>query len=311
MTQFASSPAGPSQIAAIRRFNRFYSRTAGLLDEKLTQSRFTLTEARVIFEIGAGGRLSAGEIAGELGIDPAYLARILKRFVHSGLVTRGRNEADGRRLDLALTPEGEAEFAILQERAEEQVAGLLAPLSDAERQRLSLAMLTVEQVLAGRAKGCVELRPHRPGDIGWVVGRQAALYAGEYGWDGSYEALAAEIGAAFLRDFREGADYCWIAELDGERAGAVFLMHQSDDVTKLRLLHVEAFARGRGIGSLLVDACVAKARAYGYRRLVLWTNDVLAAARHIYQRAGFRLVAEEKHHSFGKDLVGQNWELEL
>jgi GNAT superfamily N-acetyltransferase len=214
---------------------------------------------------------------------------------------------------LSLTAKGRDALAGIQAAADQDAARLVDRLSGVQRHALEEAMRKVMELLgpSGDGKPRIELRPHRAGDVGWVVQRQAMLYAEEYGWDITFEALLAEIGAAFIRDFREGRDFCWIAELGGEPVGAVFLVHDDDATAKLRLLHVEAKARGLGIGKLLVGACIDKARAFGYRRIVLWTNDVLVAARAIYERAGFRLVAEKRHHSFGKDLVGQTWELEL
>jgi DNA-binding MarR family transcriptional regulator/GNAT superfamily N-acetyltransferase len=299
-------------VTEVRRFTRFYTRTAGLLDEKLTHSPFTLTEARVIYELANREAPVASEIARDLGLDPAYLARLIKKFVAAGLVKRSRNGADARRRDLELTKAGLEAFEYLQDQANLEVSRLLAPVGEPDRPRLSRAMRTLEEILGGkRTAQEVVLRPHRLGDIGWVFSRQAKLYSEEYGWDITYEALAAEICAAFIRNFREGREYCWIADLDGEPVGAVFLVCQNDDVGKLRLLHVEPSARGRGIGSKLVSACIEKARACGYKKLVLWTNDVLVSARKIYEAAGFKLVEEERHHSFGKDLVGQSWELVL
>lgn len=299
-------------VAAVRRFNRDYTRNIGLLEETLTGSGFTLAEARVIFELGSAGGGVARDIARDLRLDPAYLTRILQRLTKEGLVSAQPNGDDRRQRDLELTAAGLQALARLQGAADEQIGALLAHLAPGDRRRLASALGEVGRLLdpAAPARELV-IRAHRPGDIGWVISRQSKLYAEEYGWDGSYEALAAEICAAFIRDFREGREYCWIAELGGEPVGAVFLVWQSDEVAKLRLLHVEASARGHGIGAKLVAACIEKARAAGYARLVLWTNDVLGSARKIYQAAGFRLVEEERHHSFGKDLVGQNWELEL
>ncbi|BCH25930.1 bifunctional helix-turn-helix transcriptional regulator/GNAT family N-acetyltransferase [Mesorhizobium sp. L-8-3] len=298
-------------IAEIRRFNRFYTRTVGLLDETLTQSAFTLTEARVLFELGHRDGPSASEIAADLRLDPAYLTRILRKFAASGLTEARVDTADGRRRILSLTGKGREALAKIQSAADLEASRLVGGLSASQRAELEKAMRRVTRLLGPTGeRPQISLRPHRVGDIGWVVERQALLYAEEYGWDISFEALLAEIGAAFIRDFREGKDFCWIAECDGEPVGAVFLVHDGDETAKLRMLHVEAAARGMGIGKLLVGACIEKARAFGYRRMVLWTNDVLSAARAIYQRAGFRLVAEERHHSFGKDLVGQTWELE-
>ena len=299
-------------VAAVRRFNRNYTRNIGLLEETLTGSDFTLAEARVLFELGAGGAGVARDIARELRLDPAYLTRILQRFARDGLVSTQPSDEDRRRRDLSLTEEGRRALAGLQAAADTQTGRLLAHLGPASRKQLAAAMARVTALLDPEAEPLeLVLRAHQPGDIGWVISRQARLYAEEYGWDGTYEALAAEICAAFIRNFREDREYCWIAELGGEPVGAVFLVHQSDEIGKLRLLHVEATARGHGVGSKLVAACIEKARAAGYRKLVLWTNDVLSSARKIYQAEGFRLVEEERHHSFGKDLVGQNWELDL
>lgn len=303
----------PTVIAEIRRFNRFYTRTIGLLEETLTRSEFTLTEARVLFELGHRSSPAASEIAGDLRLDPAYLARILKKFADAGLTAAQVDHADGRRRILSLTAKGRDALAGIQAAADQDAARLVDRLSGAQRHELEGAMRKVVELLdpSGDGKPRIDLRPHRAGDVGWVVQRQAVLYAEEYGWDITFEALLAEIGAAFIRDFREERDFCWIAELCGEPVGAVFLVHDDDATAKLRLLHVDATARGLGIGKLLVRACIDKARAFGYRRVMLWTNDVLVAARAIYERAGFRLVAEERHHSFGKDLVGQTWELAL
>jgi DNA-binding MarR family transcriptional regulator/ribosomal protein S18 acetylase RimI-like enzyme len=324
-------------IAEIRRFNRFYTRLIGLLEEKLTSSAFTLTEARVLFELGhrtnkiganPGGETGllarmfhlevgpvASEIAAELRIDPAYLARILRKFAADGLTDVHADPADGRRRILSLTPAGSKALAGLQAAADHDVARLTEGLSQEDIGELRGAFDTVARLL-GAGEGApadVIVRSHRVGDIGWVVQRQAQLYAEEYGWNGEFEALLAEIGSDFIRNFRAGSDFCWIAECAGSRLGAVFLVHDPDDANsaKLRMLHVERAARGHGIGGLLVDLCVDQARSSGYRRLTLWTNDILVAARRIYEKRGFVLVSEERHHSFGKDLVGQYWRLAL
>jgi len=300
-------------VGEIRRFNRFYTRTIGLLDETLIESAFTLTEARVLFELGHRDGPAASEIAAELRLDPAYLARILRKFAADGLTKARADRADRRRRMLSLTNKGRAALAELQAAAERDIAQLVRNLSDEKLRELEGALRKTMELLRGSpAEGpAISLRSHRIGDIGWVIQRQAVLYAEEYGWDNTYEALAAEIGAAFIRNFREGRDFCWIAELDGAPVGAVFLVHENDDTARLRLLHVERAARGLGIGRRLVDACIEQARASGYQRVVLWTNDVLASARAIYEGVGFRLVAEERHLSFGKHLVGQTWELAL
>lgn len=324
-------------IAEVRSFNRFYTRLIGLLEEKLTSSIFTLTEARVLFELGhrtnrieaaANGwaefltrshQLDVGpvasEIAAELRLDPAYLTRILRKFAADGLTDVHADPADGRRRILSLTPAGKKALAGLQAAADRDIGRLTEVLSQEDIGELRGALDTAVRLLGAADIGPadVKVRPHRIGDIGWVIQRQAQLYAEEYGWNGEFEALLAEIGSDFIRKFREGSDFCWIAERGGSRLGAVFLVHDPDDASsaKLRLLHVERAARGHGIGGRLVDLCIDQARASGYRTLTLWTNDVLTAARRIYERRGFVLVDEERHHSFGKDLVGQYWRLYL
>lgn len=322
-------------VTQIRHFNRFYTRTVGLLDETLTQSAFTLTEARVLFELGhhsspaapeiAGERgflagtfrlengPAASEIAGQLRVDAAYLTRILRKFAGEGLIEARTDPADRRRRVLSLTSRGEAALASLQAAADRDTARLIENVPDGRLHELGSALRKAGELLGDPACGndAVTLRPHRVGDVGWVVQRQAQLYAEEYGWSIEFEAMLAEIGADFIRNFVPGRDFCWIAERGGEPVGAVFLVHLDDEVAKLRMLHVEAAARGLGIGKRLVAECVSQARACGYVRLVLWTNDILVAARAIYERAGFMLVSQERHHSFGKELTGQTWELDL
>jgi DNA-binding MarR family transcriptional regulator/ribosomal protein S18 acetylase RimI-like enzyme len=324
-------------VAEIRSFNRFYTRLIGLLEEKLTSSIFTLTEARVLFELGhrtnklgpgANGeagflartfRLDVGpaasEIAAELRLDPAYLTRILRKFAADGLTDVHADPVDGRRRILSLTPAGSKALAALQAAADRDIGRLTEGLSQDDISELSGALDTAVRLLGAAevSPADVKVRPHRVGDIGWVIQRQAQLYAEEYGWNGEFEALLAEIGSDFIRNFRPGSDFCWIAERAGSRLGAVFLVHDPDDSTsaKLRMLHVERAARGHGIGGRLVDLCIDQARASGYRTLTLWTNDILVAARRIYEKRGFALVREDRHHSFGKDLVGQYWRQEL
>ncbi|HWL71491.1 MAG TPA: bifunctional helix-turn-helix transcriptional regulator/GNAT family N-acetyltransferase [Geminicoccus sp.] len=298
------------QVAAVRGFNRFYTRQIGLLDEGLHQSKFSLTECRVLYELAQHDGQSAAGLGRELGLDAGYLSRILKRFEAQGLISRTPAPGDARQAVLRLTPQGRAAYRPLDRASQQEVAAMLARLPRSERRRLVEAMTTVHRVLAGiRAE--VVLREHRPGDIGWIIHRQARLYAEEYGWDATYEALAAEIAGAFVRSLDPDRERCWIAEQAGEIVGSVFLMRQTDAVAQLRLLYVEPRARGSGLGRHLVATCIACARAMGYRVLTLWTNDCLVAARRIYEEAGFRLVREEPHHSFGKDLVGQTWELAL
>lgn len=302
-----------ASIAAVRSFNRFYTWKIGILREGVLQSPFSLSEARVLYELAHRKSTTAGELSRDLGVDPGYLSRILRRFAQRGLVSRRRSKTDGRQTHLTLTPRGAHAFAPLNRRQHEETAALLSEVGDAEQERVVAAMRTIETALApknGRAPAIV-LRSHRPGDVGWVISRQAVLYSKEYGWDISFEALAAEIAAKFLRDFDPKFEHCWIAERDGQNAGAVFVVKKDERTAQLRLLHVEREARGLGIGSRLVEECIRFARACGYEKIVLWTNSVLDSARHIYQRAGFKLTEEEQHHSFGHDLHGQYWELAL
>lgn len=305
--------SGPDAITTVRRFSRFYTRRLGLLGEGLLDSAFSLAESRVLYELAHHDGLTASLLGRELGLDPGYLSRILKRFEARGLIVRAPSVSDGRQAVLSLTEAGHAAFAPLDQGSREQVAALLGPLDPEETERLARAMATVEELLGERpaAPAPILLRPHQVGDIGWIVHRQALLYAQEYGWDETYEALVAEIGAEFLRAFDPKRDRAWIAEREGAIVGSIFVVRVSDEIARLRLLYVEPHARGSGLGRRLVGECIRFARLKGYRKLTLWTNDVLAAARRIYQDAGFALVAEERHHSFGKDLVGQNWELAL
>jgi DNA-binding MarR family transcriptional regulator/N-acetylglutamate synthase-like GNAT family acetyltransferase len=299
---------GARRVEEVRRFNRFYTQKIGVLDEGLLRSRFSLTEVRVLYEL-ARGAATAKELGERLALDAGYLSRMIHAFGRRGLVARGPAGRDGRTRPLQLTPAGRRAFAPLDERARQQVAAWLAPLGAAEQARLVAAMRTVELLLGGlRAEArSYLLRAPRAGDLGWVVERHGALYAVEYGWNVEFEALVAGIVA----DFDAQHDRSWIAELDGERVGCVFVVHQSKTVARLRLLLVEPQARGLGIGARLVEECVRHARHAGYRRLDLWTNDVLHSARRIYERAGFRLVRERRHHSYGHDLVAQDWSLTL
>jgi DNA-binding MarR family transcriptional regulator/GNAT superfamily N-acetyltransferase len=301
------------QIGTVRRFSRFYTRQIGLLEEGLLKSEFSLTEARVLYELAQRNELSAADLGRDLGLDAGYLSRILKRFTARGLVARIPSESDGRQAMLVLTDAGRRAFEPLNQASHADVAAMLNPLSAGERETLVRAMNTIERLLGAKIEPEIPyiLRPHQPGDIGWIIHRQGLLYSQEYGWDETFEALVAEIAAAFIKTFDPKRERCWIAEREGEIVGSVFLVRQSVDVAKLRLLYVEPSARGLGIGRRLVDECVRFAKAKGYATLTLWTNDVLASARGIYEAVGFRLVQEERHHSFGKDLVGQNWNLTL
>jgi DNA-binding MarR family transcriptional regulator/N-acetylglutamate synthase-like GNAT family acetyltransferase len=302
-----------TRIDAIRRFNRFFTRRIGVLREGLLHTPYSLTEARILFEIANHDDLTASDLSRELGLDPGYLSRILAGLERRDLIERTPSESDARRLLLALTPEGRDAFSLLDARSREEVAEMLGELSEEEQQRLLEAMRTIERILDKGFKYSEPffLRTHEPGDMGWVVHRHGVLYAREYGWDERFEALVARIVADFINNLDPAKERCWIAEMEGERIGCVFVVKANDEVAKLRLLLVEPKARGLGLGSRLVEECIRFARSRGYKTLTLWTNSVLDAARHIYEDQGFMLVEEEEHHSFGKDLVGQNWELAL
>jgi DNA-binding MarR family transcriptional regulator/N-acetylglutamate synthase-like GNAT family acetyltransferase len=301
-----------AQVAAVREFNRFYTRRIGVLDEGYLASPYSLTESRVLYELARRGSATASELCRDLGLDQGYLSRILARFGRAGLIVRTQSKKDARQSHVALTVEGRMAFAPLDGASHEAAAALLKSLAPAERDGLVRAMTEIETLLgASRAAAPWLIRAPRPGDMGWIVHRQAVLYAEEYGWNDEFETLCAEIVAAFVKNFVAERERCWIAEREGSVVGSIFLVRDTDEAAKLRLLYVEASARGLGIGARLVEACVAQARDFGYRKLVLWTNDVLTSARRLYEAAGFRLVNEERHQSFGKDLVGQTWELEL
>lgn len=301
-------------VQAVRRFSRFYTRRIGVLHEGLLGSELSLTEARIIFELAQSGETSAAKLGGDLGLDAGYLSRILRGFAGRGLIERRPSDTDGRQNIITLTEAGKQAFATLDARSQADVGKMLEKLSATERGRLAAALATAETLLGGGGEPPrvpYMLRPHRPGDMGFIIHRQAVLYAEEYGWDEGYEALVAEIVAKFIRNFDPRRERCWIAEREGAVVGSVFLVRALEKVAKLRLLYVEPAARGLGIGRRLVEECIRFARQAGYRTLTLWTNDVLVAARRIYQDAGFQLVAEEGHHSFGHDLVGQTWDLPL
>jgi DNA-binding MarR family transcriptional regulator/GNAT superfamily N-acetyltransferase len=302
-----------SQIAAVRGFSRFYTRKLGIIEPKLLDSRWTLQEARIIYEIAARKNCTATELVRALGLDAGFLSRTLQALQRRRIVARQPSKADRRVTEIALTAKGRAAFADLDGRSRRDVAALLDKLSPEERAGVVNAMTTIEQALeppATRQAGFL-LRSHRPGDIGWIVSRHGALYAQEYGWDISFEALVAEISAQFIRCYDPAREHCWIAEIDGEPVGSIFLVRSSDKVAKLRLLLVDTKARGLGVGRALTEQCVRFARDAGYRSITLWTQSILVAARGIYQRAGFVLVASEPHRSFGADLVGETWEMKL
>lgn len=297
---------------AIRAFNRFYTRQIGLLDQSFLGSPFTLTEVRVLYELAHRENPTATEIARELSLDAGYLSRMLQKLERQGHLARGRDAQDGRQRPLRLTQSGRRIFAALDRASGEQIAALIAGLTPGQVGELVGSMQTVRRLLQSETpEAAFSLRPLRIGDVGWIIHRQGILYAEEYGWDVTYEGLVAEILGGFVKRLDPAAENAWVAERAGAVVGSVFLVRESAAVAKLRLLYVEPGARGLGIGRGLVDACIAFAREKGYRTLRLWTNDVLVSARRIYQAAGFRLVKEERHHSFGKDLVGQTWELAL
>jgi DNA-binding MarR family transcriptional regulator/N-acetylglutamate synthase-like GNAT family acetyltransferase len=299
-------------VRAVRSFNRFYTRQIGVLGEALLDSPFSLTEARVLYELAHRERPAAGEIARDLGLDPGYLSRILERFHNRRLIARRRSTEDGRRSDLLLTAAGRAAFAPLDRRAARQTAAMLRPLSAAGRTQIVDAMQTIERLLGGRvAQARLELRAPRPGDMGWVIERHGRLYGAEYGWDERFERLVARVVAEFMESFDARRERCWIAEYGGRPVGSIFLVRHTDEVAKLRLLLVEPEARGLGVGKRLVEACVGFARQCGYRTLTLWTQSMLLPARHIYQQAGFRLVREERHTMFGSEMTGETWDLAL
>jgi DNA-binding MarR family transcriptional regulator/N-acetylglutamate synthase-like GNAT family acetyltransferase len=301
------------QVEAVRRFNRFYTRQIGVLREGLLDSLFSLTEVRVLYELADRDKLTAGELGKDLGLDRGYLSRTLQSFEKRGLVKKTRSQTDRRHIFLTLTAKGRRVFAPLNARAQREVEEMLSDLSASEQQDLIDAMHTIEHLLSGKPEPKVPyiLRSHHPGDMGWIVHRHGVLYAEEYGWDETFEALVAEIVADFIKNFDPKWERCWIAERDREIVGSVFLVKKSKTVAQLRLLMVEPKARGLGIGRRLVDECIFFARQKNYRKITLWTNSVLDAARHVYEEAGFVLVEENPHHSYGQDLVGQNWELLL
>lgn len=304
------------RVAAVRQFNRFYTRAIGVLEDGYLDSPFSLAQVRVLYELAHRDEPTAADLAKDLGLDPGNLSRILRGFERCDLIAKKPALADGRQRLLSLTAQGREVFAPLDAASRDQIGAMLGALPDVEQRRVVEAMRTIEDGLAGRRHANHApylLRPHQPGDMGWVVQRHGALYADEYGWDEQFEALVAEIVAHFIRHQDPKRERCWIAERDGENVGSVFLVKhpEREGVAKLRLLLVDPSARGLGIGRRLVDECARFARQTGYHTITLWTNSVLVSARRIYEAAGYRLTDEEPHHSFGHDLVGQTWELTL
>ena len=327
-TSTLTSAGRSDHTAAIRAFNRFYTARIGALGDGHLHTHYSLTEARVLFELAQHDVTEVVALRRQLGLDASYVSRILARFETAGLVRRERSPADARRQTVVLTDKGRSEFGLLDGRASDDVGRLLDSASESERARLVAAMETIRNVLdaapapspataapgappASRARNELTLRPLGPGDLGWIVHRNAVVYAEEYGFSPSYEALVARIVADYGDDHDPARETGWVAELDGAAVGAVLCVRKDDVTAQLRLLLVEPSARGRGVGSRLVEECVGFAARTGYRRIVLWTNDVLTAARRVYERAGFELMESAPHHSFGRDLVGQWWGLDL
>jgi DNA-binding MarR family transcriptional regulator/GNAT superfamily N-acetyltransferase len=306
-------PDSDAQVSAVRAFNRFYTRKLGVLDQQLLRSPFSLSEARVLYELAHRGNLAAKEIGLELGLDPGYLSRIIQKFDEDGLITRKPLAADRRQYQLSLTAKGRQAFAKLDRSSQDDIAAMLAALPRDGAPRLIDAMSAIEHLLGAPQSPPPPaiLRDPRPGDMGWVVQSHGELYAREYGFDASFEALVADIAGKFLASFDASRERCWIADIDGTQVGSVFLVKAGDDVAKLRLLLVDPAGRGQGLGRRLVGECISFARQCGYRKITLWTQSILLTARKIYQDAGFVLVATEPHRSFGQSLIGETWEREL
>jgi DNA-binding MarR family transcriptional regulator/N-acetylglutamate synthase-like GNAT family acetyltransferase len=301
-----------NSIAATRHFNRFYTQKIGVLEEKVYDRPWSLTEACVLYELANRAGVTAAQLASDLGIDPGYLSRVLGRFETRKLLRRATRSDDRRKSVLTLTEKGKQEFARIDKRSSDQIAEMIDKLSPAHQQQIVTSMQTIESLLEPPSGGeAYILRPPNPGDYGWAIERHGALYAAEFGWNEEFEALVAEIMVHFIRRFDPRRERAWIAERDGQNAGCVFLVRKSKRVAQLRCLLVEPTARGLGIGARLVEECIRFAEQRGYKKMILWTNDILHAARHIYEQCGFKLVEEKKHRSFGHDLVGQTWELHL
>ncbi|ATN34789.1 MarR family transcriptional regulator [Rhizobium sp. ACO-34A] len=300
-------------IEAMRAFNRFYTDRIGILDRAYLKADYTLAEARVVYELGARGQASATDLVRDLHLDPAYLSRILKAFRSAEIIEQTRDPEDGRSQIISLTAKGMAEYEALGELSRNQLAQMLEPLGPSERDTLVDGMAAITRLLDGERRNIVPpiLRPHRPGDLGWIIQSQSEFYVREFGWNDKFEALVSEVSARFLSGFNPSRDHCWIAERHGVRIGSALVMDGGHDIAKLRLLYVDEAARGLGLGRLLVDQCIDFARRAGYRQITLWTNDILHAARHIYVTAGFRLVSEERHTLFGPELNGQTWTLDF
>ncbi len=301
-----------TQVAAVRRFNRFYTKQIGLLTDHLHDSPFSLTEVRVLYELAHRDHWTASELGQELSLDAGYLSRILRKFEDRKLIERQTSPTDARQSVLKLTTKGRSEFDPLNDAAAREIGAILDRLSVTDRDKLVRSMQAIEGVLAPEPSQEPNiLRAHQPGDMGWVVHRHGRLYAQEYGWDERFEALVAEIAAEFIKNFNPKKERCWIAERHGEIVGSVFLVRKDDEIAKLRLLLVEPSARGLGLGRRLVEECIRFASQVGYKKITLWTQSNLTAARAIYQKTGFHLSSQQNHKSFGKELVAETWDLEL
>jgi DNA-binding MarR family transcriptional regulator/GNAT superfamily N-acetyltransferase len=301
-----------TRIADIRAFNRFYTRLLGALNEGLLRSPYSLLESRLLYELGTRDRTTASDLASDLDMDPGHLSRLLRKLRETGLVRSTSSPDDGRAQILALSPAGLAAFQALDKASREEVGDLVAPLDARETGALLCAMRTIRRLLDPAAPvSQIAIRSHRVGEIGHIISRHGVLYHEEHGWDETFEGFVAEIAGAFARAHDPMREGCWVAERDGEILGSVFVVDAGEGIAKLRMLYVEPVARGLGVGRMLVEKAIAFAREARYRRMTLWTNDILHSARRIYETVGFRLVAEERHHSFGQDLVGQNWDLDL
>jgi DNA-binding MarR family transcriptional regulator/GNAT superfamily N-acetyltransferase len=307
-----STRTSDQTIATVRGFTRFYTRRIGVLQEALLGSEFNLPEARIIYEIALREGLTASDLAADLALDAGYLSRLLKGLEQRGYLNRSMSDRDGRQQILELTRKGRRGFESINARSDLEVRKLLDPLGTPERAVLRSALATAARLLSDKnGKAECTFRDLEPGDIGWIVHRHAVLYAREYGWDHTFEAMVAKVGSEFIENFDPKCERAWIAEIDGRIVGSVFLVRKTKTTAKLRLLYVEPDVRGQGIGRRLVESCIAHARKVGYKRMTLWTNDVLTAARAIYEATGFELVQSEPHCSFGKDLVGETWERAL
>jgi len=295
----------------VRQFNRFYTKLIGVLHEHLLESEYSLTEVRILYELASQSALTSADLCRMLDLNAGYVSRVIGGFEKKGLLTKSRSTGDARATQLELTDKGRQTFQPLNDASREEVMAMLRQLSGPQQEQLVRAMGQIQGLLGEPETASYLLRDPQPGDMGWIVHRQGLLYSQEYGWNADFEALVAEIVAKYVQAFDPRSDRCWIAEKDGQVVGSIFVVRQDETTAKLRLLYVDANTRGLGIGHRLVDECMRFARQAGYKKIMLWTNSVLIDARRIYEKAGFQLVKEEAHHSFGKDLIGQTWALDL